>query len=296
MENALKTEREWVTGLTRDNGILLKAADATKAGAECVSLAGKLEHAEATVRHWQEHERKAVSDCSKAEARLRAVIEAAEKVSEICSSLTRSEAHREEHEQPSSWPMRNPAFVQAMQALMNAVKDEVRSGDLPPQSLLKQAQHHVVELRRLALLPTDQLASPDQCAAVAYAMDSLRDYCEAAGKAHADSPLGFDLITHLYRQRTFSERTFGPARRTAGILDHIRKELVEIEAKPDDLTEWIDVVLLAFDGAWRHGGTPESICTTLYAKQAKNEARTWPDWRTAPDGKAITHVKTGVGD
>jgi len=106
----------------------------------------------------------------------------------------------------------------------------------------------------------------------------------------------FDLGAHLYRQRAFSEQTFGPARRTAGILDHIRKELVEIEAKPDDLTEWIDVVLLALDGAWRHGGTPESICEALAAKQLKNENRTWPDWRTVPDGQAITHVKTGEHD
>ena len=47
LEAALKTEREWVSGLTRDNGVLLKAADATEAGQMCISLAGKLEHTEA---------------------------------------------------------------------------------------------------------------------------------------------------------------------------------------------------------------------------------------------------------
>lgn len=41
----------------------------------------------------------------------------------------------------------------------------------------------------------------------------------------------FDLVQHLYRQRDFSERTFGPGTRTQGVLDHIRKELREIEAK-----------------------------------------------------------------
>jgi hypothetical protein len=102
----------------------------------------------------------------------------------------------------------------------------------------------------------------------------------------------FDLVAHLRRQRDFSERTFGPGARTAGILDHIRKELNEIEATPADISEWIDVVLLALDGAWRAGHTPEQIAHALHAKQAKNETRTWPDWRTAEPGKAIEHVRS----
>lgn len=102
---------------------------------------------------------------------------------------------------------------------------------------------------------------------------------------------GMDLVQHLHRQRDFSMRTFGPGPRTAGVLDHIRKELAEIEAHPQDLTEWIDVVLLALDGAWRSGYSPEQIAEGLQAKQAKNEARTWPDWRTADTGKAIEHVR-----
>jgi hypothetical protein len=104
--------------------------------------------------------------------------------------------------------------------------------------------------------------------------------------------LEFDLIGHLHRQREFSERTFGPGTRTAGVLDHIRKELNEIEADPQDISEWIDVVLLAFDGAWRAGFTPEQIAHALHAKQTKNENRTWPDWRTAEPGKAIEHVRS----
>lgn len=104
-------------------------------------------------------------------------------------------------------------------------------------------------------------------------------------------PSTFDLIAHLHRQRAFSERTFGPGARTAGVLDHIRRELDEVAAAPDDVTEWIDVVLLAFDGAWRAGHSPEAIAEALAAKQARNEARTWPDWRTADPNKAITHVK-----
>lgn len=101
----------------------------------------------------------------------------------------------------------------------------------------------------------------------------------------------FDFLAHLARQRAFSEKTFGPGERTQGVCDHIRKELGEIEKAPLDLEEWIDVVILALDGAWRCGGTPEQILATLQAKQAKNEARQWPDWRTADPNKAITHVK-----
>jgi len=44
--------------------------------------------------------------------------------------------------------------------------------------------------------------------------------------------------------------------RTKGVIDHLRKELDEVEKEPTDLLEWIDLVLLALDGAWRHGYTP----------------------------------------
>ncbi|WCU06394.1 DUF550 domain-containing protein [Pseudomonas aeruginosa] len=100
---------------------------------------------------------------------------------------------------------------------------------------------------------------------------------------------GFSFEQHLHRQRRFSERTFGPGSRAAGVIDHIRKELREIEEAPGDLAEWIDVVILALDGAWRTGATPAQIIDALVAKQTKNEARTWPDWRSAPADKAIEH-------
>lgn len=99
----------------------------------------------------------------------------------------------------------------------------------------------------------------------------------------------FDLVKHLHRQREFSEKTFGPGSRTQGVIDHIRKELNEIEKDPFDLFEWIDVILLALDGAWRHGHTPEAISMAIETKQMINENRKWPDWRTAQPGKAIEH-------
>lgn len=105
-------------------------------------------------------------------------------------------------------------------------------------------------------------------------------------------PLRFDLVRHLRRQIDFSARTFGPGARTEGVCDHIRKELVEVQADGGALAEWIDVIILAFDGAWRSGATPEQIVSALVAKQTRNEGRRWPDWRTADLNKAIEHVRT----
>lgn len=100
----------------------------------------------------------------------------------------------------------------------------------------------------------------------------------------------FDLVAHLRQQMEFSLRTFGPGARAAGVIDHIRKELVEIEKRPDDVFEWVDVILLALDGAWRSGYSPEEICCAISAKQKRNEKRVCPDRKTADPDKAITHI------
>ena len=98
---------------------------------------------------------------------------------------------------------------------------------------------------------------------------------------------------HIMRQRDWSTRTFGPptVRGPLGPLDHIRKELDEIEADPHDVGEWVDVIILAFDGAWRAGHEPIDILRAVHAKQARNELRTWPDWRGTDPDKAIEHVR-----
>lgn len=65
-----------------------------------------------------------------------------------------------------------------------------------------------------------------------------------------------DLVAHLARQRDFSLRTFGPGERAKMVTDHIEKELAEVRADPSDLFEWIDLVLLSFDGALQQGHSP----------------------------------------
>ena len=96
---------------------------------------------------------------------------------------------------------------------------------------------------------------------------------------------------HLQRQRDFSIKTFGPGKRTFGVLEHIRKELIEIEEEPLDIGEWVDVIILAFDGAWRAGWQPQEIIDAIIDKQTRNEARNWPDWRSFSDTEAIEHVR-----
>lgn len=101
----------------------------------------------------------------------------------------------------------------------------------------------------------------------------------------------WNLIKHLQRQKLFSETTFGPGIRTNGVLDHIQKEIEEVRKNPLDLEEWIDIILLAFDGAQRTGATPEEIVSMIDYKQNKNETRTWPDWKLYDLETAITHLK-----
>ena len=102
-----------------------------------------------------------------------------------------------------------------------------------------------------------------------------------------------DLQGFVERLIAFSAATFGPANNnTAGILDHIEKEIKEVRSCGGaDLSEWVDIIILAIDGAWRAGFTAEEICIGLNVKQQINMKRKWPDWRTAAPGKAIEHIR-----
>jgi len=60
------------------------------------------------------------------------------------------------------------------------------------------------------------------------------------------------------------------------VVRHIEKELAEIRKDPGDLVEWVDVILLALDGACRAGYTPKQIFQTMLSKHKTNLARKWP--------------------
>lgn len=98
-----------------------------------------------------------------------------------------------------------------------------------------------------------------------------------------------DLAPYITSQLIWSRRTFGDGRRTEGICKHIEKELQEIRQDPTDIMEWVDVIILALDGAWRHGHSPEAIASALEAKQRINFGRDWPT--PGPEDQPIEHVR-----
>lgn len=101
-------------------------------------------------------------------------------------------------------------------------------------------------------------------------------------------------FTSYYRDQVeWSLATFGPAPRTAGIIEHARKELREIEQRPYDLMEWIDLAMLALDGFHRHGGDPTMALELFRRKQAKNFKRIWPDWRELSEHVCVEHDRSG---
>ncbi|WP_218579044.1 dATP/dGTP pyrophosphohydrolase domain-containing protein [Phytohabitans houttuyneae] len=125
---------------------------------------------------------------------------------------------------------------------------------------------------------------------VMFCLDRIETLRREVARVRADAasaPASVDA-SFVARKREFSARTFGP-QALAGVIDHIRKELVEVEADPTDLGEWVDVIMLGLDGAWRAGHEPQEILDAIVAKQARCEARTWPDWRTTDPGQAIEH-------
>lgn len=106
---------------------------------------------------------------------------------------------------------------------------------------------------------------------------------------------GKPFIDYVEAQKQWSERTFGPGTREKGVIDHITKELKEVAGAvtpAEKLAEWIDIIILGIDGAWRTGATPAEIAEALTAKQAKNFARVWPDWRTMSEDRAIEHDRS----
>lgn len=98
-----------------------------------------------------------------------------------------------------------------------------------------------------------------------------------------------DLPALLERQFAWSSRTFGEGYRSTALIEHIRRELLEIEADPTDPMEFIDVALLALDGAWRcRKISGELVALLMIQKMAINRARRWGP---VSDDKPTEHVR-----
>lgn len=110
-----------------------------------------------------------------------------------------------------------------------------------------------------------------------------------------------ELAEILKDQMIWSNQTFGSGRRSEGILQHIEREVAEVRENPMILEEWIDLVLLALDGAWRcrKNNLPSSddeirhdVVRMLIEKQAKNRVRLWPT--PVDDDTPTEHIRTEV--
>ena len=99
------------------------------------------------------------------------------------------------------------------------------------------------------------------------------------------------MIYYLDKQIEWSKKTFGLGLRTLGIIKHIEKETQEIIANPTSHKEWLDVVILALDGAWRTGATPHMIVNRLKEKQEINFARKWVDHTNLAQDEVSEHIR-----
>ena len=92
----------------------------------------------------------------------------------------------------------------------------------------------------------------------------------------------------LEKQIKWSKETFGDSKRTEGILKHIIKECDEVRENPEDLEEWVDIMILAMDGYWRHGGSPKMLMNYLENKLWINQQRIYPK---VSDDEPSHHIK-----
>lgn len=99
----------------------------------------------------------------------------------------------------------------------------------------------------------------------------------------------FDLLGYLERHKEWSERTFGTHDRIRGLANHLISEAAEVAVEPNDAEEWVDAIIIAFDGLLNLGLHPSEITALLVAKQSRNFQRSWP--KNVPADRPVEHVK-----
>jgi len=78
------------------------------------------------------------------------------------------------------------------------------------------------------------------------------------------------LREYIQKHIGWSLSIFGEGRRTDELLAHIEEEIAGVRANPTDVFEWIGIIILALDGAWRAGNSPIKIVSALNEKQTAN--------------------------
>ena len=96
------------------------------------------------------------------------------------------------------------------------------------------------------------------------------------------------VINHEIFQRMtdWAEMNF-PHRTNHSILTHLRRELDEIEADPNNTEEWADAFLLFMHGLRERGFDIHILLIALEKKFAINQAREWGE----PDEHGVVEHK-----
>jgi hypothetical protein len=119
----------------------------------------------------------------------------------------------------------------------------------------------------------NRMSPAEQEAALAIQREGFsRIYRPGERQAVYETPVD-GLAAFMERHRAWIERTFPRNATTEGITRHIEKECAEVRQKPDDLDEWIDILILGIHGYWRNGGTAEDLLPRLNRKLTRNESR-----------------------
>lgn len=109
----------------------------------------------------------------------------------------------------------------------------------------------------------------------------------------AETASTFNFAEYLHRQWKFSQEISGPGERTKIVSDYIRAALSELQCMASETErqrKWIDVVMLALDGALRADLSPEEIVFEMVFAQKSKEQRI-SDAGFADPNKAIEHVR-----
>ena len=165
--------------------------------------------------------------------------------------------------------------------VLTAMLDEIRCADTDTRG----REYHVTCCD--GMVHTGAAPGPDSLDLLRQVMD--RD-CDGRPHTVDVQPAAVIDKANLDDQRAWSLEAFGPNEHTAQLIGHIESELLEIADAPEDVSEWVDVVIIALDGAMRAGHTSQEVIDALVAKQALNRRRRWADWRTASEGEIPHHL------